>query len=259
MTSFVVPISTAAPMSQMVKPAAKAFEKLREIVRLGCGHDFLAKCADVMRPANFTSQKKGVADRSWHKTGRAFDHDQTADYLVVVSEPHDGKQYFRTYLKCTAAVECTKRTVHDYRGYAVTASLYDFTAAAEGLGFHRIPAWRGWEHAYNLREFWHYQFDEGMSWDAAMRMLKANNGDAITQARSSPAAIIGLNDRDQNAFGIVTKIQTALALAGLLPTSEIDGVFGDKTRNAVQAFQRLHGLEPDGIVGPKTFELLQRQ
>lgn len=36
----------------------------------------------------------------------------------------------------------------------------------------------------------------------------------------------------------------------------IDGNFGPKTEAAVRAFQRDHGLVPDGIVGPKTWATL---
>ena len=35
-----------------------------------------------------------------------------------------------------------------------------------------------------------------------------------------------------------------------------DGDFGSKTEAAVRAFQRDHNLVPDGIVGPKTWEIL---
>ena len=37
---------------------------------------------------------------------------------------------------------------------------------------------------------------------------------------------------------------------------DVDGVFGDKTVQAVKAFQTAHGLKADGIVGPKTWEAL---
>lgn len=38
-----------------------------------------------------------------------------------------------------------------------------------------------------------------------------------------------------------------------------DGRFGPKTREAVKAYQRANGLDPDGIVGPKTWAKLLRQ
>ena len=39
-------------------------------------------------------------------------------------------------------------------------------------------------------------------------------------------------------------------------TAVVDGLFDGKTEAAVRAFQRAHGLVPDGIVGPKTWSVL---
>lgn len=52
----------------------------------------------------------------------------------------------------------------------------------------------------------------------------------------------------------VMKLQQLLGAHNLCVLK--DGVFGDITREAVLAFQRAHGLFPDGIVGPKTWEVL---
>lgn len=43
-----------------------------------------------------------------------------------------------------------------------------------------------------------------------------------------------------------------------VPPIEIDGIFGPKTRAAVEAYQRQHGLAADGIVGPLTWDSLYR-
>ncbi|CAG1021766.1 partial zinc D-Ala-D-Ala carboxypeptidase, partial [Patescibacteria group bacterium] len=41
-----------------------------------------------------------------------------------------------------------------------------------------------------------------------------------------------------------------------IPISDIDGKFGPNTEAAVRRFQSNHGIVPDGIVGPKTWEKL---
>ena len=53
----------------------------------------------------------------------------------------------------------------------------------------------------------------------------------------------------------VSTLQTALTRAGYEPGA-IDGVFGSRTEAAVIAFQRVMGLNQDGVVGSKTWEYL---
>lgn len=55
---------------------------------------------------------------------------------------------------------------------------------------------------------------------------------------------------------LVRQMQYLLAVVAYfndqIPVPPIDGVFDTRTRNAVQAFQRLNGLDADGIFGPQT-------
>ena len=57
---------------------------------------------------------------------------------------------------------------------------------------------------------------------------------------------------------LVEELQTRLIdLNYSCGSAGADGVFGAGTYNAVVSFQRINGLSPDGIVGPKTWEVLR--
>lgn len=44
-----------------------------------------------------------------------------------------------------------------------------------------------------------------------------------------------------------------------LPAVTVDGIFGPNTENAVRMFQRMFGLEADGIIGPITWYAIINQ
>ena len=50
----------------------------------------------------------------------------------------------------------------------------------------------------------------------------------------------------------VRQLQLALGITA-------DGIFGSATESAVKKFQKEHGLFTDGIVGPKTMDMLSEQ
>lgn len=218
-----------APMPYMHPEAAKKFRELREVVKLATGFDFLAVCGDVLRTKDFHTTKVGVAEKSWHKTGRAFDYNQGDPRLIVEREDKGGRTYFRTYLK------------------AKSGKKWDFTAAAERLGWQRIPAWTGWHSSWNKREFWHYQYNpQSLTWDEAMRQ--------IYPPATSSRPVLKLNSTGKD----VRDMQTALVMLRYLRASEVDGQFGPHTKAALEQFQEDAELKVDGICGPGTWAILNK-
>jgi Putative peptidoglycan binding domain len=284
-------VDVRAPQSFLaVGKPYNSFLALRALVLAGAGFDFLATCGDIFRSRGFHSQKSGVAERSWHKTGRAFDYNQEDKALVVVPERNEGQQYFRTYLQLreaavtdrTFVVQVLERQLRTMSGAYVAPGFYfDFTKAAASVGYFRIPAWRGWERNWNGREFWHYQCDEQLSWDEAMRFIYdlsapvaekregVNIGGKLgEQVAPFPVVpegeqrVMGRNDRGS----MVRDLQAALCELGLLSRSDVDGVFGVATFGAVMEAQRRHNrahrearIDVDGTVGPVTRAAIREQ
>ena len=124
----------------------------------------------MMRPRNARSTKIGVAFKSRHKSGEAFDYNQEDYRVLLVREYKAGQLYWRTYLLCevqdgSQGIKAELST--DNFGF-VSAYVFDFTAAAETLGWERIPAQPGWIYEPSNKEFWHYQLREDLSYDQAM-------------------------------------------------------------------------------------------
>lgn len=241
-------ISAKAPQPYLNASIAPDFEALRQEVYQASGVDFLSVLGDVFRDATLKSRKDGVAYRSNHKTGRAFDYNQASPHILIVTERKGRETYFRTYIKCAkqdgSQGFMPKSPIRDKRGFNFGGYVIDFTAMAAKYGFYRIPAWGGWQYRYNRQEFWHYEKMEGLTWDEAMRQVKIK-----PNVPTNPKVkIYGINDK-----GIeVQKIQQRLIFYKYLAPSGADGIFGVKTREAVVAFQRNNGLDPDGLVGEKT-------
>jgi hypothetical protein len=168
-------VETPMPFLRTGVPADQ-FRALRQKVKAEAGFDFMSKCSDMMRSKGFKSNKPGVAKKSRHQCGDAFDYNIESPRTVVVQEDAADHTQFRTYLKCAAqdGTMGVLKTVTDYRGNKVKAHLYDFTEAAGSLGWHRIPAHKGWKKTgknFSKMEYWHYQNTEGKSWESAMKFL----------------------------------------------------------------------------------------
>lgn len=108
--------------------------------------------------------------------------------------------------------------------------------------------------------------------DTELQTLKAQVNDLEARVQQKDTEIVGLRqalsktteekynslkESLPSATQVPTplQIQQALKAAGYDP-GDIDGKLGSKTRKAVRAFQKANGLNPDGKVGPKTWNAL---
>lgn len=78
-------------------------------------------------------------------------------------------------------------------------------------------------------------------------------GVAYTEEEEKVANYPTLRKGDKGDY--VTMAQQMLAKHGSELT--VDGVFGSGTQTAVRAFQKRNGLDSDGVIGPKTWAVLQ--
>ena len=169
-------INVDAPLPYLRRGSpAERFQALRRLVVAGAGFDFLAKCGDMMRNGAAKPSKPGAIYRSRHKTGEAFDYNQEDPRVLLVRDYRAGRTYWRTYLRCarqdgTLGIKADLHT--DNAGY-VSAYVFDFTAAAEVLGWERIPAKAGWGRAPSKKEYWHYQMTEDGSFERAITLIEA--------------------------------------------------------------------------------------
>jgi outer membrane murein-binding lipoprotein Lpp len=82
-----------------------------------------------------------------------------------------------------------------------------------------------------------------------------------SQKPSGPVTNISVKERDEESLTPKDKtkeIQGYLKKAGYYD-GKIDGIKGTQTKKAIRDFQRSNGLRADGVVGPKTWELLRKQ
>lgn len=124
---------------------------------------------------------------------------------------------------------------------------------ADSLG--AVPFLNSWGRLGNGRGYPH------RTWmpDDVLDRLMAEEGEVgvPTDQPASP----GTSDptlRSGSRGQAVERLQQALANLGFDPGS-IDGIFGQRTRSAVVAFQKSRNLQADGVVGPKTWAALHAE
>jgi Putative peptidoglycan-binding domain-containing protein len=91
--------------------------------------------------------------------------------------------------------------------------------------------------------------------DKTMTALYEKTDDGMVELPVNPLSASKPILRQGDKGGAVAELQSELAQLGY-PTGAIDGVFGDKTEAAVKKFQTDNKLVADGVVGPKTWSVL---
>lgn len=114
--------------------------------------------------------------------------------------------------------------------------------------------WAGFARGYNGPAYRRYRYDTRMR-DAWRRHASMINP-AETRAPMRPRNGMALLKFGSAGAGVRT-LQSNLRKLGFFLV--VDGDFGPATRRMLKAFQREHRLRPDGIFGPKTLEVMQRQ
>jgi murein L,D-transpeptidase YcbB/YkuD len=143
-------------------------------------------------------------------------------------------------------------SVHE-AGRAIDIDAYD-----TGIGHARVRAIlneHGWVHIVETltgNESWHYEFREAR-WE---EFKEAHGYAAMARAMKQEIGnTVGLEIAEEKKAE-VRRLQELLRLvdgAKLAP----DGIYGVRTRRAVKAFQRKHGLQVDGVAGPITVRKLE--
>ena len=77
-----------------------------------------------------------------------------------------------------------------------------------------------------------------------------------TQKTATATGVITMNTLRNGSKGTQVKVLQWLLNLNGYDAGTIDGVFGKKTKAAVEAYQKANGLEADGIVGKKTWTKL---
>jgi putative peptidoglycan binding protein/resolvase-like protein len=102
------------------------------------------------------------------------------------------------------------------------------------------------------------------SWHGRAIQDPQPRGDAVMAAASFPRGWsagpvrLGTGFRNANGSERVREVQRRLWRLGYRP-GPVDGLFGPRTEAATRWFQMKHGIEPDGIVGGQTLNMLRER
>lgn len=85
-----------------------------------------------------------------------------------------------------------------------------------------------------------------------------SEGNTLGIGTVPPASVLRQGSKGQDVITLQYLLDVISQYYPGIPAPAQDGTFGSKTLQAVTAFQRTMGLEPDGMVGPATWDALYR-
>ena len=141
------------------------------------------------------------------------------------------------------------------RRYAIPVTwLYaaDLKAGKRGITTHKAVS-----EAFRRSDHW--DPGNGFPVEGYLALVRGKRGGSLAAPASDPPPLQAPPETIRiGAEGwLVRRLQRLLRQHGVFPEpAAIDGDFGEITAAAVRAFQELNDLEPDGIVGPLTWQAL---
>lgn len=164
-------VGVSAPHPYLAPGAVGAFNRARSRVLRASGVDYLKSLGEAFRSIGFTSNKPGVAERSWHKAGRAIDVAQwftVGGRQGVVFIPDQSAPGLWRVLLRTARQDGSLGAWYGPKALgrrAVAAYYVDVTTILLSEGWTRVRSYEG------VSEAWHYELKAGLSWRQAMLQL----------------------------------------------------------------------------------------
>lgn len=165
--------------------------------------------------------------------------------------------------RCVNLEICHATNGDDFeRAYGTAVEFAAWYLGKRGWGMDRLIShddarrmWGGTDHTDPIDYFREY----GKSWqqfcsdvqDALGGTYTAKRAPVDDSTQQRPDGLLRKGDSNSAVHNLQSRLNALGYNCGA-----VDGIFGNRTRDAVRAFQRDAGLDDDGIVGPKTLAAL---
>lgn len=97
------------------------------------------------------------------------------------------------------------------------------------------------------------------TWDKiynTFKSIESNLEESIVKSPEYPGYVLKEGSKGYDVIRIQSYLSAISSKYNVIPNISADGYFGPKTKSAVIAFQKYFGLNPDGIIGPATWDMI---